>query len=45
MRANSTHRVRTWQICVDIAQDLILGVNLAFALSFASFLRKKMGLM
>ncbi len=40
MSANSTHRVLTQQGCVDIAQNLILGVNLTFALSFALCLRK-----
>ena len=41
MRANSTHRVRTQQNCVEIAQNLILGVNQPFRCLLRRFLRKK----
>ncbi len=40
MSVNLTHRVRTLQICVDIAQNLILSINLAFVLPFALFCAK-----
>ncbi len=40
MSVNLTHRVRTLQICVDIAQNLILSIHLAFVLPFALFCAK-----